>query len=138
MSNFHSSFTTASKFHTDDMNPPLQSLDDAISLNTRAFLINNGGYTWDSTAGVLAWSTVLEVIFPKPSDGKMISNSVTATSMTISGRSVAYISLSTSSAIVTATFATYSTASTVLASDDIFVLGVVSSGLSFYEVGLAS
>lgn len=132
-SNYHSSWTTASMFHADDMNPPLSSIDAAITCQHGNMMIGGGVIGWDSTAGTLSWSSAMNIINVDPGSAKIAINIMASGSLTIPAGNFAYIDLSTvNNATVSATYSTISTASTALIPRDRFILGAVDTSLEFY------
>jgi len=131
-SNYHSSFTTASVFHSDDMNPPLSSLDAAITILKGSLMRGGGTIGWDSTAGTLSWSEAIDFITHDPDSGKMAVNTMASGSITIPSSNMAYLDLSSvSGATVSATYVAFSTASTSLIPTNRIILGAVDTSLGF-------
>ena len=144
-SNHHSSYTTASKFHTDDMNPPLSDLDSAITLFGNQAQLGGGAVAWDSTTGTLSWTLPMRFLVIAPSDRKMRINLMASGSIAIPAATastvanVLFVTRSTvHEATVSATYVVTSTASTVLNPAAVCILGAVDTALSFYPHNLTA
>ena len=135
-SNYHTSYTTATKFHTDDLNVPLEDLDKKISFD-QCYVYHTGNHSWDSTNGELTWSTVMKIVFPDPVDGKMLINVIASSTLTVPGGSLVYTDLSTVQGdTVTVAYAAITTASTAIIPVNRLILGVVNTALIFYDNAL--
>ena len=130
-SNYHTPYTTATLFKDTDMNPPLASLDAAIT-SSKAITCCGGSLAWDSTAGTLSWALDVHIA-SIGSDGKMFANILEVGAITIPINGIAYVPLSTvNNATVSATYVTFSTASTALIPNNRFILGVNNTANQFY------
>lgn len=130
---YHSSFTTASLFHTDDLNPPLSSIESALIMTKNMVKDGGGDVSWDSTVGSLAWSLPLQLICIDPDSGKMAINTIASGSLTIPAENIAVADLSTvNGATISATYIAISTASTGIIPKNRFILGAVNTALQFY------
>lgn len=136
---YHSSFTTASMFHKDDMNPPLSDLDAVITLSRGYLMCCGGDVAWDSTAGTLSWSLPINFLVLDPDTGKMAINTLASGSLTIPDSNFAYVDLSTISGTTTlsATYVAFSTASTALIPKNRLILGVANTAKQFYPKHLS-
>lgn len=135
---YHTSYTTASMFHADDMNPPLSSLDAAIAQIKGNMLIDAGTIGWDVSTGALSWSEPMQLICIDPDSGKIALNQIASGSLTIPAGNIAYADLSTvNGATISATFSTISTASTAINPRNRIIFGAVSTALKFFPKALS-
>lgn len=114
--NFHSDWTTSTVFSPTDMNPPLQSLDRAITYIKNVIMHCDGVITYDSTTGQLVWDGILRILF-STSAGLLVENVVAIGGVTITDGQMAYVDLSeTNGASVSVAVTTLTTggASTIL------------------------
>lgn len=139
---YHSSITTATMFHADDLNPPLSTIDKAISFAKNSLMSDGGDISWDSTAGTLSWSKPIVITVIDPDSGNMALNTLASGNITIPQSNYAYIDLSTANgATVSATYVAFSATATAIATALVpanrFVLGAVDTSLDFYSKGLS-
>jgi hypothetical protein len=91
--NFHTAFTTSSKFKIADMNPPFSDLDKAITKLKNIIVHCDGAISYTKGTGVLAWSGTLRFYFPQNTGGEVIQNTAVAGQVTLSDNDIAYVDL---------------------------------------------
>lgn len=125
--NFHSSYTTSTLFKTGDMNPPLESLDKAISHTKSLMITCAGSLSWDSTSLVLSWDEKLKLIGINEDTGKIHINYISSGSITLNAAGdIVYADMTTDAGDnISATYTSFSTASTMLQPSSRIVLGMI-------------
>jgi hypothetical protein len=92
-SNFHTPYDESSVyFKAVYMNPPLASLDQAVTYPKNAMVHCDGRIHYNAVTGVLTWTDTLRIIFNR-SDGKATTNKVTAGTITLADNEFAYVVL---------------------------------------------
>lgn len=132
--NYHSSISTATLWKPSDINPRFSDLDEALTLERSAVIgCNGGGLAWDSTAGILSWSSEMKIVFADPDNGKMVLNIIAAGAATVPVNNIVYAPLSTvSGSTVSVTYVAFSTASTALIPANNMIFGVVDTNVDFH------
>jgi len=122
--NFHTPYTSATRFVASEMTVPLAEIDKAITYIRNSFFHCDGAVAYDKATGVLSWSGTLRLIFTTAA-GVLVENSVAAGSVTLTDGQAATVDASeTNGATMTVTARTMTTAATsVVASTVRFVLG---------------
>lgn len=92
-SNFHTPWTTSTKFRASEMAPPIDALDLAITYCRPAIVHCDGQIAYDASTGSLSWSGTLRILFSRE-DGDAVENTVAAGSVTLSDGRMAYVTLS--------------------------------------------
>ncbi len=109
-SNFHTPFTTATRWLVGDVNPLASDLDRGITYLKNLIIHCDGSLSWTKASGTLTWSDVLRIHFNR-TDGKAIQNTVVAGNIVLADNEFAYIDLNeTNDAVVTVQKAAITTA----------------------------
>lgn len=109
--NFHTAFTTATRWLVGDVNPVPSDLDKAITYLKNVMVSCAGIITYNKATGVLTWSGVITILF-NDAAGLAKANTIAAGNITVGDNQFVYVTLSeTNNAVLTAAVATVTTAS---------------------------
>ena len=99
--NYHTPWTTSTRFRQSEMQPPLTDLDKALTYLKRPLVSCDGAITYDKSTGTLAWSDTLRIYFIRE-DGQTILNTVSAGSVVLADGYFAYLTLNeTNNTVIT-------------------------------------
>jgi len=90
--NFHTPWTTATTYIPEDMNPPLASLDAAITKLKNLIVHCDGAMEYHPLSGFLNWTAPLRFIF-NATDGKACANYVVGGGIQLEDNEFAYVDL---------------------------------------------
>lgn len=92
--NFHTAYEDAvTTFKASAMNPPLSALDTAIGYRHNIIVECEGNIHWDGSTTTLTWDADINIYFTKAADGKVIKNTIVASSLVIATARQAIVTL---------------------------------------------
>ena len=109
--NFHTAYSSATRFLEADMNPVPASLDKAITYLKNIQVSSAGPIKFNKSSGYLTWAATITIIFADQT-GLAKANTIAASNISIATNQYAYVDLSeTNNAVLTMAVATITTGS---------------------------